>query len=259
MKKDFEVLTYKFPRGRDIKIIPISDIHIGSAESMPYAFKRFCEKVAEEEDTYVILNGDLIDNSIIGSKGDTYRCMSPLECKELLYEALKPIKDKILCITEGNHERRSARNTDTYIGYDIACRLGIEDKYRPNACFVIIRFDDDSKDYRINGKDRPTYTICATHGAGSTFARFERFGYAIDNLDVLVVGHTHKPMIGKRGKLVFDTHNNKVSEKPFHICVAGSWLNYGGYALSAMYQPGNTAMSTINLCSTSKYLSITQA
>lgn len=42
-----------------LKIIPISDTHIGDKTSNTKAFKEALERIKNEENTYTILNGDL--------------------------------------------------------------------------------------------------------------------------------------------------------------------------------------------------------
>ena len=61
--------------------------------------------------------------------------------------------------------------------------------------------------------------------------RNERYGYAVDNMDILVVGHSHKPVLTKPQKIYIDPQNRKVSFKPFNVVQATSCLEYGGYAL----------------------------
>lgn len=259
MRDDFDILTYQFPRSKHgIDIIPISDIHLGAAECMESQWKQFCDEILKRKNAYIILNGDLINNATRNSVSDVYaEVLPPHMQKDKMAEYLAPIKDKILLVTEGNHELRTAKDCDSYINYDICCRLSIEDKYRPNAGFMIIRFDDLDKPGKMAGAKRPTYTLCATHGAGTTIKRFQDFASNIDNLDVMVVGHTHKPIVTKNKKLFIDTHNNKVSAKNFNVCVAGSWLDYGGYAMRKMYVPGANALQTIHLAGDHKQTSIT--
>jgi predicted phosphodiesterase len=70
---------------------------------------------------------------------------------------------------------------------------------------------------------RPTYNLVVTHGAGGGILtggavnRGERFGYVIDGMDALIVGHTHKPFTTQPGKIKIDPHNNLVTIKPFKV------------------------------------------
>ena len=82
---------------------------------------------------------------------------------------------------------------------------------------------------------------------GATINRNERFGYALDGVDAVIVGHSHKPMMSQPGKIVVDKYNNKVSIVPFKVIVATSWLNYGDYAAQKMLLPSSHALQTLTL------------
>ena len=60
---------------------------------------------------------------------------------------------------------------------------------------------------------------------------------AIDGIDCLVVGHTHKPQNAPVGKIKVDLHNEKVSVVPWRLVVGTSWLNYAGYAGQKLLTP----------------------
>lgn len=48
---------------------------------------------------------------------------------------------------------------------------------------------------------------------GATVNRNERFGYTIEGIDALIVGHTHKGTISKPKKIVVDSNNNVIRTK----------------------------------------------
>ena len=63
MLNDFEIITRHFPENNDIKIYPISDVHLGAAEHLTAEWDNFCKRILEEPNSYVILGGDLLNNS----------------------------------------------------------------------------------------------------------------------------------------------------------------------------------------------------
>lgn len=65
--------------------------------------------------------------------------------------------------------------------------------------------------------------------------------------DALLVAHSHKPMISQPNKILIDTHNNRVTVKPFKVIVASSWLSYGGYAVRKQLLPTSHAPQIITL------------
>lgn len=242
MLSDFEIITRHFPENKDIKIYPISDVHLGAAEHMAAEWDSFCRKILDEPNSYVILGGDLISNSVRNSVANPFdEVIRPREQKRLMVEYLKPIRDRLLCAVSGNHERRTTKDADMDITYDIMCKLDLEHLYRENMAFLCLRFG--KKDGA--GTRNPTYTFVVTHGAGgagstgSAVNKAEKFGYVIDGMDCLILGHTHKAYSTQPSKIFIDTHNNKVSYKPFKVVSMTSWLAYGGYAARAMMIPSS--------------------
>lgn len=246
MENDFKLIT-KNVTG-NITIYPISDVHLGSLEHNQKEWANFVYSLVSDPNAYVILAGDLMNNATRSSVSNIFdEVLRPREQKDRLVKMLKPIKDKILCAVSGNHERRSVKDADNDPMYDIMCKLDIEDVYRQNIAFLKIQVSPKGKDgYRYCN----TYTIAVTHGAGggvlsgSTINRNERFAYTIDNLDCLVVGHTHKGMVSKPAKIVIDPRNDVVSIKPFTVVSTQSWLSYGGYAAQKMLLPAGNATAS---------------
>ena len=238
---DFHIIQKRFvDRSKDITIYPIADIHLGAAEHMESAWREFRTMILEDESSYLTLGGDLLSNGIKSSVTNVYEeVMRPREAKKLMVEMLTPLKDRILYAVSGNHEHRSSKEVDDDIVYDIMCKMDIEDVYRENIAFLKVQFGVP----RARGQDNPTYVIAVTHGngggimSGGAVNRAERFAYALDGIDALIVGHTHKPFTTQPGKLKVDPHNNIVSIKPFKILSCSSWLDYGGYAARANLLP----------------------
>ena len=260
MQKDFDLLQYHFKSNNDIEIYPISDVHLGAAEHMEVEWDSFCSHLLEKPNAYITLGGDLINNSTRNSVANVFEeTMRPREQKKRMAEMLEPIKGRILCAVTGNHERRSGKDADDDPTYDIMCKLDLEDIYRENIAFVKIQIGDIDG----CGKTNPTYTLVVTHGAGGgmltggSVNRNERFGYVVDGMDCLIVGHTHKPFVTQPSKLLIDTRNNKVSIRPFKVVSSTSWLDYGGYAAQKMLIPSSHAPQVIRLCGRCKSIKVT--
>ena len=260
MQKDFDLLTYHFENNDDIEIYPISDVHLGAAEHMDVEWDSFCSHLLEKPNAYVTLGGDLINNSTRNSVANVFEeTMRPREQKKRMAEMLEPIKSRILCAVTGNHERRSVKDADDEPTYDIMCKLDLEDIYRENIAFIKIQVGN----VKSSGMTNPTYTLVVTHGAGGgiltggSVNRNERFGYVVDGMDCLIVGHTHKPFVTQPSKLKIDTHNNKVSIRPFKVVSSTSWLNYGGYAAQKMLIPSSYAPQIIRLGGNRKSIKVT--
>lgn len=237
MLHDFDLIIHAFPG--EITIYPIADVHLGAVEHAESEWQAFLKRV-EQENAYLILDGDLLNNSTRGTRfaNPFDEVLRPREAKRRMVEYLEPLKDRILCICSGNHEQRTAKESDQDLTYDICAKLGIEHLYRENIAFMAI-----SLGQRNSGKPQCTYTFAVTHGSGggiytgAAVNRDERFGGVIDGMDCLITGHVHKGFISKPSKIVIDPKNRSVSMKHYVVVSCVSWLNYGGYAARSMLLP----------------------
>lgn len=260
MLPDFEMIVRRFEERPNLTIIPVSDVHLGAAEHMAKEWAAFCDMVLSNEDVYLILAGDLINNTTRSSVANIFEeTLRPREQKKQMVEMLSPIRDRILCSVGGNHERRSIKDADDDPCYDIMCKLDVEHLYRENIAFLKIQMGKP----RASGIKNPTYTLAITHGTGggiytgAAVNRNERFGYTIDGIDCLVVGHTHKPTISQPGKIKIDHQHNQVRLSDFKVVSTTSWLKFGGYAAQKMLLPSSHAPQIITLNGKKKEINVT--
>jgi len=259
MLSDFEMITHRFEKNKDLHIYPISDVHLGAAEHMTREWELFCQHLLDDPNAYCVLGGDLINNCTRNSISNIFEeTMRPREQKRLIAEMLAPIKERILCAVSGNHERRSVKDADDDPTYDIICKLDKEEIYRENIAFVKIQMGKP----RADGLRNPTYVLVVTHGAGGgvltggAVNRNERFAYVLDGCDCLIVGHTHKPFITQPAKIKINPFNNKVTVCPFKVVSSTSWLNWAGYAAQKMLSPTSHALQMITLCGNKKEIRV---
>lgn len=245
MIADNVIITRRFPGS--VKIYPIADVHFGAISHQQGEWERFLRKV-DEENAYLILNGDLINNNTRSSVGSPWEdTLRPRDQKKSMVEYLEPLRDRILCITTGNHERRSTKDADDDPTYDIACKLDLEDIYRETVCFMKVACGKSDKGNGRREAPAHSYTFAVTHGTGggvyggATLNRNERFGNVIDGLDCLVVGHTHKGQVSRPSKIIFDPRNNNIIMSDYLVISCVSWMTFGGYAMQKMLLPSSTA------------------
>lgn len=249
--------TWGWKKQPTVTIYPIGDLHLGSIGCHEKEWLEFVSYISNDSDSYIVVVGDMIDNSTRNSIANPFDCKyRPMEQKNLLAEYLKPIREKILCAVRGNHENRTVRETDQDPLYDVFCRLDIEERYRAGTAFLYLQIGE-----RPNGSkgSRPiqAYRIVVTHGtgggklAGSAINNQQRFGMVVD-CDALITGHTHAPSITKPSRVVFDPVQKEVTTQPFACVQCASWLSYSCYPLAKMLPPqtawSNDVPQKIELC-----------
>ena len=243
MRNDFDLIVHEIC-DKEIKIYPIADVHFGALEHDTQAWTKFCSKVANEPNSYLILAGDLINNNLRSSVGSPWDDrVRPREQKRMMVEFLEPLRDKILCCVSGNHERRSLKDADDDPTYDIMTKLDLEDIYRQSTAFMKIRLGARGSKGRGDGIGYDTsFKFAVTHGSGggmtgASVNRNEKWSYGIDGLDCLVTGHTHKGAITRPSKIVIDDVNDLVTIKDYVVLTCVSWQAFGAYPLQQMMLP----------------------
>ena len=247
MKSDFDLIIHQLPECNEAKLFFVGDLHVGAIECNIKAWEDFCRMVLAEEHAYLCILGDLANNATRSSVSNIFDdAMSqfprPREQKKYLVNSLKPLAERILCIVPGNHEARGGKDADDDILADVACKLDLEDVFRPNIAFLKLCFGSRNAG---RGYEKPLqcYTVAVTHGAGggiytgATVNRNERFGMVLEGVDILAVGHTHKGTVSKPSKIVVDRFKNTVTQRSMTVISACSWLSYGGYAARKMLLP----------------------
>lgn len=226
LSKDFET----------INIYVLADAHIGSPNCNYKQIKKLIDTVASEPNNFLILNGDLIDNAIIGGKSDVYtQQMTPTEQVEVAVKLLEPVKDKILCSVQGNHEARSYKT----VGVDLSKLIMIElfgvqraeELYTDKTMLLFVEFG------RNYGRDnrKTIYSLYITHGfgggstVGSKANRLEKMSN-LANADVFIHSHTHLPLVFKQAVSNIDYRNKKLNTKVALFVNTNAFLSGGSYA-----------------------------
>lgn len=231
MLDDFTLITHKFDEIPYINIYPLGDVHIGSKECNVSLFKEWIEMVRQDPFGYVVIIGDMMNMGLKNSRSNVYEeALTPMEQKELMYELLNPIADKILAGCPGNHEYRTVREVGTNPMYDVFCRMRIENRYRENVCFLKLTVGKC-------GKNPNTYGVVLTHGSSKN--KDLSWTYAVDGADVFISGHTHLGTHQPCGKIKMDLTHEKVKPIGYQHIVVIPFQEYGGYAIRGKYLPNS--------------------
>lgn len=241
----------------EIEIHIFADEHIGDEHcDMPRLLERI-EYVKNTPNAYCILNGDILDNATKTSIGDTYtQVFNPMEQLQRAVELFGPIKDKILCITHGNHENRTYKKEGINLSSMIAAQLNLSDKYTPTSAFLFLRFGRPANNHGSKTR-KMCYTIYSLHGSGggrkegAKAIRLADMASIVD-ADIYIHSHTHLPMVMKQGFHRVDHGNSAVAlvDKLFVNTAAN--LNYGGYGEAGEFKPSSKDTPVIYLDGTRK-------
>ena len=234
---------------KDIELYPIGDVHQGSNECLEGDFLKLVEHIRVTKNARVILMGDLIDACLKNSPGaGTFdNDMTPQKQLETMEKMLIPIKDKIWCLLDGNHEARVQKTTSIDVSKILARYLNIP--YAGSATMIKARVGNQN------------YSIFATHGAsGSTGVSgklntvMKYAGYI--QADLYMMGHVHELAHHKSTYYYIDNGDKMIKSGEKHFVITGHYLKYGGYAEQKGYKPGNTGTPQITLSSNSKKVEV---
>lgn len=230
MLDDFTPIIHNLP-GRTIKVWPVADVHIGAREADVQGFSDFLKRVQEDEDSYVCIVGDILNNGLKDSLSNVYEeTAAPHEQVKIAAELLAPVADKILGCVSGNHEARSRKSVDLDPLASVMMLIGKPELYRQNLCFIRVNLRD--------GGARETYNLLLAHG--KTEAKKRRFQYAVEGVDAVITAHLHGGLIEKPARLVF-SQKGTVKVKHVVSVTATSWLDYSAYAAADLMLPKATS------------------
>lgn len=176
-------------------------------------------------------------------------------------EMFEPIKDKILCITHGNHENRTYKKEGINLSCLMANQLGLADRYTPTSAVLFIRFgkvSSNRKESNGSGNVRKIcYTLYVLHGSGggrkegAKAIRLADMASIIDT-DIYIHSHTHLPMIMKQGFHRIDVRNNTIAKVDKLFVNTAANLKYGGYGEAGEFKPASMETPIIFLDGTHK-------
>ena len=241
---------------KQIEVHTFADEHIGDAHSDIKRVLQRIEYVKNTPNAYCILNGDIIDNATKTSIGDTYtQVFNPMEQLARAVEIFEPIKDKILCITHGNHENRTYKKEGINLSCLLAAQLGLSDRYTATSAILFIRFGKGPANAH---RRKILYTVYVLHGSGggrkegAKAIRLADLACIIDT-DIYIHSHTHLPMIMKQGFFRVDCPNSSVASVNKLFVNTASNLDYGGYGEAGAFKPSSKDTPVIYLSGTEKF------
>lgn len=257
------VIIVKHDLPRDLPILEIhslADLHIGDKFCDTKLIEQHITEIQDNPAAYALINGDILNNATRTSVSDSYsELLSPMDQLERAIQLFLPIKDKILCINDGNHEARTYRNDGIQLMRIVAQQLEIEDRYSPEGSLIFVRFGQAARKEADNPRKhrRLCYTLYATHGSGGgrkiggKANRLSDLSGIID-ADCYVHSHTHLPMVFKEGYYRVNAQNSSVAKVDKLFVNTSAMLDYGGYGEAHGFTPTSKDTPVIYLDGTRK-------
>lgn len=231
-------------------VTDLSDIHIGHRGFDMSAFENTIEVIKSIPNFYVILGGDSINHASKGSKSSQFEeDMTPKEqlrgkyengklIKKGLIQLLEPIKDRIICKVDGNHDGTRAVEFNDISPMEWLCdTLGI----RYFGDMAIVQFSVGSN----------AYTHFIHHITGSTgkkmnLNRLQEKGEEF-RCDVIWGEHTHRRHFGSEVYVDIDLRNRKPVVREQYFVNASTFLSWSGYAKTKGYRIGKTGCNIVEM------------
>lgn len=197
--------SFKFPgssRGDFLTLWFLGDLQLGNRLVDKKLFRQHVKMIADDPYARVIFGGDNLDGIVLGDKRFDARILDKdifditaadnllTVANAYLEREIAPIKDKIICWMDGNHEaaanRRAQRNLSeefckslglVYAGYETVVRLNIRGPH--------------------HGRE---YFVRCHHGSGGGATKSGKMSRMLnkandwEGIDVHFVGHLHDPM-----------------------------------------------------------------
>jgi len=223
-----------------IYLVPLADWHIGERNVAIDVIRGYINWIAERENAFTILNGDLINAATKESAAELYDDLTtPDNTYAQVRDMLLPIKDKVLMITRGNHEEAIYKK----VGADYMARLAYDlggVPYKPDGGMVGMRLGLYT-----------THMMCyayAVHGWGGARTIGAKVKKAQDlmqvaNAHIYILSHDHTQNIN-RGNILEPPYTNIRTNRPVYLTTrrklfvnTGGFISYGGYIQRKGYTP----------------------
>jgi predicted phosphodiesterase len=247
-----KTVAYTVDRGTDeIELHILADLHLGDRHCDEKLVREQIDHIKNTDNAYLILNGDILNWASKMSVSDVYaETLSPMEQIKRYTELFEPVKDKIIAMTQGNHEARAYRTEGVDLTQIVARQLGIEERYSAESCVIFLRVGGYQQASR-HGEPVP-YTIFCNHGSGggrkegAKAIRLADMASIVD-ADIYIHSHTHMPMAFRQSFYRVCLHNSSVQKVDRLFVNTAAALEYGGYGEAQEYKPASPKTPVLRL------------
>ena len=242
-----------------IYLIPLSDFHWDEPQTDRDTIRGYVNWIAEHENAYTILNGDLW--TLMGIRrgyGDLYEKGEPAGMIELMppdraldevEDLLKPIASKILAACSGGHE---LNNMFSVVGSDLTYRLmrrlHIENRYARDGGLLLMKLKP------VNRRDKLFFSAIFTHGWGGARTRggklrkAEYLSEAAEGMDIVIISHDHTQNVTRKNVMTVPSWDTEAPVTHRVLLIStGAFRGYSGYPFRAGYQPSDLGTPRIRI------------
>jgi len=233
-----------------VYLVPLADWHIGDNNAAIDIIQGYVDWIAERDNAFTILNGDLINAAIKTSASELFDDLTtPNASYKIVRGMLEPIKSKVLMVTRGNHEEAIYKLAGTDFMARLAYDLG-DIPYKPDGGMVGMRL-----------KNNTHTAMCwayATHGWGGARTIGAKVKKAQDLMQiaeahVYILSHDHTQNIN-RGNILEPPRSRIRYDRPMHMTVrrklfinTSEFNRYGGYIQRKGYTPQDLGTPRIRI------------
>lgn len=248
------LIIYEFPEYKELNFLPLGDVHWDAISCMRELFKKVVDEI-RTKNYYTGLVGDIFDKLFFNRQDKRERDINLNQAFEEVLQILLPIKDRILFINEGNHDRGLYKIGEFSLAEHLADDLGVP--FIKGAGFVNIRLN--AKGHRYGRpRLRDSYIIYTTHGwgggrrAGNAIKKIEELITHTEGADICLIGHLHVPEYRDFQVVTVDRQNNIIKERHIYGVALGSFQHNPLYVQQTGRAPGGFSNFLIQFCKDKK-------
>jgi hypothetical protein len=231
-----------------LKIVPLADVHYGASSAMVDKLREYVNWIADRDDTFCFLNGDMFENA----HGDSCRGVAIYEQEvrpktqlEELAHILAPIAHKILWAHPGNHEDRS--RTRDYDPLERLCEL-LHIPYSYEPIYVDILWRGNVFSFHAKHGNTSSQTKGGKMNAAMRPQKFQDFTM------FTVMSHVHDGDASRNVRICRDRENFRLVQRKQYTVITPSFFGYfGSYASKAGYEPGSYGAINMELFANGDY------
>lgn len=235
---DVKVVQRSFPEAKEIYLLPLGDLHWDSRYSNHSLIERKIQEI-KENNYLTLLIGDTFDKLFFlwllkEQQGDDLNV-----ALVTVANLFKPIRDNILLIMDGNHEKGMEKKTGFNMAEALANILEVPFVRGLGVLHLRVgRFKNSKKENHMN-----SYVGLIAHGYGGGRTKGAKankaaaLGDMMENCDFSIMGHVHDPSLISNSRLVYNAQRKVVYLREVRNVILSSFQQYSNYAQESFMRP----------------------